>query len=150
MEAAGVLHRAFVSRWQFPTCRVMGHIPVNWSLLTGSGCDHVRINVQMCTGCGLVALEDPSEASWVHTTIGVVLLGTNLLCILKKAAKYNCINKWRQQLPGVLEEVATSGNACWEGRLNSNEGNGFEMLPDRECLWVKCWQQTRARSHFWR
>lgn len=32
-------------------CRVMGHIPVNWSLVTGSGYDHVRINVQMCTGC---------------------------------------------------------------------------------------------------
>lgn len=107
------------------------------------------INVQMRTGCGWVALEDPSEVSWVHTATCVVFLGTNLLCILKKAAKYNCINKWRQQLPGVLEEVAASGNACWEGRLNSNEGNGFEMLPDRERLGAKCWQQTRAWSHSW-
>lgn len=46
----------------------------------------------MRPGCGWVSLEDPSEVSWVHTAICVVLLGTNLLGILKKAAKYNGIN----------------------------------------------------------
>lgn len=38
----GGLCRAFVGRWQLPSCRVMWHIPVNWSLVTGSDYDHVR------------------------------------------------------------------------------------------------------------